>query len=224
MNGRHIQENRRRQKNKSTSNSCAYALLTCALVLAGCAQQPSAPLVVKVQDGTLHVEQSQGIGTADMMEVAEEILVKMYFTIEKADVDSGLIRTRPLPGAQFFEFWRSDNVGADNTLAANLHTIRRTVTLDISQQGEELRIGCEVQAQRLSLPEHQVSSSARVYGMFSLSSPSLQRLKLNPEQKKEMAWIDLGRDSRLEAEILKRIETRIVRRTSHRLQMTENQT
>ena len=129
----------------------------------------------------------------------------MYFTIEKADAQNGLIRTRPLPGAQFFEFWRSDNIGTDNTIAANLHTIRRTVTLDINQQDQELRIGCEVQAQRLSLPERQVSSSARVYGMFSISSPSLQRLKLNPEQKKEMAWIDLGSDTRLEAEILKRI-------------------
>ena len=190
---------------------------------AGCTQQTSAPPRVKVQDNTLYVERDQGFGTADMMEVAEDVLAKMYFTIEKADAQSGLIRTRPLPGAQFFEFWRSDNVGADNTLAANLHTIRRTVTLDISQQDEELRIGCEVQAQKLSLPERQVSSSARVYGMFSLSSPSLQRLKLNPEQKKQMAWTDLGRDTRLEAEILKRIETGIVRLSNHQLQMTENQ-
>jgi hypothetical protein len=159
-----------------------------------------------MQDGTLHVEQNQDISTADLMEAAEDVLTRMYFTIEKADVQNGLIRTRPLPGAQFFEFWRSDNVGSDNTLAANLHTIRRTVTLDIGQQDEQLHIGCEVQAQRLSLPERQVGSSARIYGMFSQSSASLQRLKLNPEQKQEMAWIDMGRDSRLEEEILKRIQ------------------
>ena len=219
-----MRKNISRQEHKRTGNSCIYALLICALMAAGCAQQPSAPLVVKVQNGTLHVEQSRGIDTADMMEVAEDVLTRMYFTIEKADVQNGLIRTRPLSGAQFFEFWRSDNVGADNTLAANLHTIRRTVTLDIGQQDEELRIDCEVQAQRLSLPERQVSSSARVYRMFSLSSSSLQRLKLNPEQKKEMAWIDLGRDSRLETEILKRIEARIIQRTRHELQMTENET
>ncbi len=219
-----MQKNEIKQERKSTYHLCKYTLMTCALMAAGCTQQASAPPRVKVQDSALYVERDQGIGTADLMEVAEDVLVNMYFTIEKADVDSGLIRTRPLPGAQFFEFWRSDNVGTDNALAANLHTIRRTVILDISQQDEELHIGCEVQAQRLSLPERQISSSTRVYGMFSLSSPSLQRLKLNPVQKKEMAWIDLGRDSRLEAEILKRIETRIVRRTSHRLQMTENQT
>ncbi|HUT47576.1 MAG TPA: hypothetical protein VMX36_14940 [Sedimentisphaerales bacterium] len=219
-----MQKNEKKQERSSTYRLCKYTLMTCALMAAGCAQQNLAPPRVKVQGSDLYVELDQGIGTADLMEVAEDVLARMYFTIEKADAQSGLIRTRPLPGAQFFEFWRSDNVGADNTLAANLHTIRRTVTLDISQQDEQLCIGCEVQAQRLSLPERQVSSSARVYGMFSLSSPSLQRLKLNPEQKKEIAWIDLDRDSRLEAEILKRIETRIVRRTSHRLQMMENQT
>jgi hypothetical protein len=217
-------QNRIRQKHKSTGNSCAYALLTCALVLAGCAQQPSAPHVVKVQNGTLYVEQNRGIGTADMMEVAEDVLARMHFAIEKADIQNGFIRTRPLSGAQFFEFWRSDNVGADNAFAANLHSIRRTVTLDISQQNQELSIGCDVRVQRLSLPERQIGSSARVYEIFSRSSPSLQRLKLNPEQKKEMAWIDLGSDTRLAAEILKRIEARIIKRTSHELQMTENET
>lgn len=203
---------------------CKYTLMTCALMAAGCTQQNSAPPRVKVQDSALYVESDQGIGKADLMELAEDVLARMYFTIDKADTNSGLIRTRPLPGAQFFEFWRSDNAGADNALAANLHTIRRTVTLDISQQDGELIIGCNVHAQRLSLPERQANSSARVYGMFSQSSSSLQRLKLNPEQKEDMAWIDLGRDPRLEAEILKQIGTGIVRLSNQKLQMTEKQT
>jgi hypothetical protein len=219
-----MQKNEKKHERSSTYRLCKYTLMTCALMAAGCAQQNSAPLRVKVQGSALYVERDQGIGTADLMEVAEDVLAGMYFKIDKADVDSGLIRTRPLSGAQFFEFWRSDNAGADNTLAANLHTIRRTVTLDISQQGRELRISCNVQAQRLSLPERQVSSSTRVYGIFSQSNPSLQRLKLNPEQKEEMAWIDMGSDKRLATEILKRIEAGIVRLSNHRLQTTENQT
>jgi hypothetical protein len=179
---------------------------------------------VKVLDSALYVEPDQGIDKVDLMDIAEHVLAEMYFTIEKVDIDSGLIRTRPLPGAQFFEFWRSDNIGADNTFAANLHTIRRTVTLDISQKDEQLQIDCKVQTQRLSLPDRQISSSAKVYEMFSRSRPLLQRLILNPEQEKEMAWIDLGRDSRLEAEILKRIEARTIHQTSQQLQTTENQT
>jgi len=39
----------------------------------------------------------------------------------------------------------------------------------------------------------------------------LQRIKLNPEQKAGMAWIDLGKDTPLAAEILKRIENRLKR-------------
>ena len=203
---------------------CKYTLMTFALIAAGCAQQASAPPWIKVQDNTLYIEQSRGIGMADTMEAAEDVLAGMHFDIEKADIDSGVIRTRPLPGAQFFEFWRSDNVGAENSLAANLHTIRRTVELNVSQRDGELCIGCDVRVQRLSIPERQVSNSSRAYQMFSESNTSLQRLALNPEQEKEMAWIDLDNDTLLAAEILKRIEARIVRRTSDALQMTENET
>ena len=148
------------------------------------------------------------------MEIAEDVLAKMHFTVEKVDAEGGFIRTRPLAGAQFFEFWRSDTVGADNWLESNLHSIRRVVELTMSEQeegapqsGNLLCINCDVQKYRLSMPEHQVSSSARAYKMFSESNPALQNLRLNPEQKAGMAWIDLGKDRQLAAEILKRISS-----------------
>jgi len=213
---------------------CKYTLMTFALIATGCTQQPSAPPGIKVQDNTLFIEQSRGIGMADTMEAAEDVLARMHFDIEKADIDSGVIRTRPLPGAQFFEFWRSDNVGPDNSLQANLHTIRRIVELNISQlvvepqvakpQADQLCIHCDVRVQRLSLPERQISSSARAYEMFSRSSASLQRLTLNPQQQKYMAWIDLDSDVLLADEILRRIEEEIARRASSELQSTGNET
>ena len=219
-----MKKNKITWKYKNQAAPGIYVLISCALLLAGCAQQTSIPQGIRVQDNTLIIEQSRGISMTDATEAAEDVLAEMHFTIEKADIDSGVIRTRPLPGAQFFEFWRSDNVGGDNSLTANLHTIRRTVELNVSQLDGELCLGCDVRVQRLSIPEHEVSSSARAYQMFSRSKPSLQRLTLNPEQQKEMAWIDLDNDTLLAAEILKRIEARIVRRTSNALQMTENET
>ena len=78
------------------------------------------------------------------------------------------------------------------------------------QSRNRLCINCDVQKYRLSLPEHQVSSSARAYEMFSESSPALQNLRLNPEQKAGMAWIDLGKDRQLATKILKSIEQQIV--------------
>ena len=136
---------------------------------------------------------------AEAMQIAEDVLSKMHFTIDKADTEQGLLRTRPLPGPQFFEFWRSDR-----SAEANLHSIRRIVELNISQQAEKLCIACDVKVQRLSLPE------LRGTGPGARGTRSMQRLKLSPKQRKGMAWLDLGKDTRLETEILKRIEKRIV--------------
>jgi len=196
-----MRNDERTKEYKSMSNLCTYALMTCVLALAGCARQQR-----QTPTGQIYVPD---IGNAETMKAAEQVLAEMHFPIEKADVRSGYIRTRPLPGAQFFEFWRSDNVGGENSLQANLHTIRRTVELDINRRGSQVHVGCNVRVQRLSLPERDVSSSARAYGMFTRSSPSLQKLKFDAKQKKDMAWIDLDEDILLAEEILRRIEKQI---------------
>lgn len=191
--------------------------LVFGLLLTGCAEEQ--------QYGAVEPICVENVNKLEAMEIAEDVLAKMHFTIEKADAEPatpgidtrhwrGFIRTRPLAGAQFFEFWRSDNAGADNRLESNLHSIRRVVELNMSEQdegppqsGNRLCINCDVQKYRLSMPEHHVSSSARAYEMFSESNPALQNLRLNPEQKAGMAWIDLGKDRQLAAEILKRISS-----------------
>jgi hypothetical protein len=177
--------------------------MACAALffLAGCAETQK--YEVTEQICVANVEKLKAI------EAAEDVLGQMHFTIDKTDAERGFIRTRPMPGAQFFEFWRSDNVGGYNSLQANLHSIRRTVELDISAAPQELCIGCEVKVQQLSLPEHEVSSSSRAYEIFSRSSEKMQMLKLRPEQKKQMAWVNLDKDTKLATKILKRIEKKL---------------
>lgn len=180
------------------AKSLWFLVCTMLFFLAGCAQ-------------TQHYEATEQICIPDtdklkVMQIAEDVLGRMHFTIDKADAERGVIRTRPLPGAQFFEFWRSDSVGAFNSAEANLHSIRRIVALDISDVSEQLCIACDVRVQRLSIPEHYVSSSSRAYEMFSVSSSSMQELRLRLEQKEQMAWLDLGEDRRLATVILKQIE------------------
>ncbi len=180
-------------------------LMACALMLAGCVKQR--------QYETIEQIYVPDMDKAEVMQIAEDVLAKMHFTIEKADFDSGVIKTRPLPGAQFFEFWRSDNVGAFNAAEANMHSIRRIAQLDIRQKTEErkqkteernltsdicplisvLYIGCDVQVQRLSVPK--------------FDPP--RRTKFEIPALSGMEWIDLGSDSKLATEILKRIEQRI---------------
>lgn len=171
------------------------------LFFAGCGKQQQFKAVEQICVPNLQKQRA--------MQTAEDVLGKMHFVIAKADTENGLITTKPLTGAQFFEFWRRDNVGKFNSSEANLHTIRRIVELKINRQGTQVCIGCNVNVQRLSLPEHEVTSTSQAYAIFSESEPSMQKLRLNPEQKKGMAWLELGKDTMLATEILKRIEKQI---------------
>jgi hypothetical protein len=198
MKGRKMQKNKRKQEHNSKGALILYALIASALMLTGCAEQQQFKAVEQIC--------MSDTGKAEAMQIAEDVLGRMHFTIAKADAEQGLIRTKPLPAAQSFEFWRSDNVGAFNSLQANLHSIRRIVELDISRQGGQLCINCNIKVQRLSLPEHEVTTTARAYEMFSPSNPVIQRLRLHSEQKKDMAWVELDSDRQLATDILKRIE------------------
>ena len=135
-----------------------------------------------------------------VMAQAEDVLGGMHFKIDKYDIEHGIIRTKPLPAAQFFEFWRKDNAGAFNSAEANMHAIRRIAELKISQQNGQLCINCDVQTQRLS-----VADSAND-GNISSSLRSRQKFE---EDEREKVWIDLGRDARLETKILKHIEKKL---------------
>jgi hypothetical protein len=190
---------------------CSLFYALCALMLAGCMNQQRG-------EPTLAGKPIEQVCAADLqkqqaMQIAEDVLAEMYFTIDKADAERGYIETKPLPGAQFFEFWRSDNIGAFSSAEANLHSIRRVAQLTVGQQDEELCISCDVRVYRLNMPESAhggISSSSHAYQMFSESVASIQKLKISPEQEEGSAWLDLGEDELLASEILRRIERRVI--------------
>jgi hypothetical protein len=183
--------------------SSLFTACAALLFLAGCAK-PN-------RNETVEPICPAGINKQQAMQIAEDVLGKMHFSIAKSDANLGVIKTRPLAGAQFFEFWRKDNVGAFNFDEANLHSIRRIAEININQQDTQLCIRCNVNTQRLHLPEQELRSRSRAYDMFSQSSSSRQRLILNPKQKQGMAWVDLGNDTKLATVILKRIENKIAK-------------
>lgn len=150
-----------------------------------------------------------GMDANSMMLEAEKALIRMNFVIDKYDVASGIVRTRPLAGGQFFEIWRQDNRGRYNSGMANLHSIQRTAELKFSENNGQICIDCNVKLERLSIPEKEIDSSARAYSLFSESEKAGQTLKLNKEQKSKMDWVDLGRDNGLEAYILKKVDKRL---------------
>jgi hypothetical protein len=185
----------------------SLSLMVCAALIfsAGCGKQQQYEVIEQICVPNVDVPRA--------LAVAEDVLVEMHFTVDKVDVESGFLRTRPLSGAKVFEFWRSDNVGAFNFAEANLHSIRRIAELHIrpgpSQQGRQLCIACDVKSQRLSLPYDRNSSSTQSTGVLSKSKSSMQKLKLGDEQRKVMSWVDLGSDTRLATVILNRIKNKM---------------
>ena len=192
--------------NKSILNK----LLACSLLfwLAGCAQNKYTKTIEQLCPPAATKADSTSSPRAEAMATAEQVLVGMHFGIEKFDVDAGYIRTAPLSGAQSLEFWRSDSVGSFNRSEADLHSIRRAVEINISEQAGQLCINCKATTQRLSMPQSQ-SAAGQSRPVMSPDQKSVQKFKLGREQKSNLTWTDLGRDNQLETEILKRIESRL---------------
>jgi hypothetical protein len=182
------------------------------LLSLGCASRTAAP-------GPARILCPDDVTTAAAIHAAHDVLARMQFPIEKLDVEQGLIRTWPLRAGQFFEFWRSDNAGSFNATEANLQTIRRSVELRVKKQAADpkpeagnvagLSIECDVSVQRLSLPGNEIASVSQAYRIHSRSEPTVQRLAVTPQQERAMAWVDLGKDPQLAAEIISRVAQRL---------------
>jgi len=192
MNDEKSTKRRKTEDRRQKSVLCSLSSVLSLIMLAGCAKQQQYEAVEQISVPDMN--------KAEVMQIAEGVLAKMHFVIDKADYESGIIRTKPLPAAQFFELWRCDNVGAFNTAEANLHTIRRIAELRINQRGAALRVDCDVQVQRLSLPSEN--------SKFEIRNSKF------PPQAGGMSWIDLGKDTRLATEILKRISSMLDARRS----------
>jgi hypothetical protein len=150
-----------------------------------------------------------GVTTADAVQAAEDILVRMNFEIEKADATHGVVRTLPLRSAQVFEFWRQDNAAASDVLQADVQTLRKLVQIEFKPAGGQLAVNCRVRVQQLSIPEAQTAFVSHAYQMHSRSTPTTQTLDLSPKQKREMAWIDRDDDPILAQRIVERIAGRV---------------
>jgi len=152
-----------------------------------------------------------GTAKARAMQVSEDVLRRMHFRIDKYDAQAGFIQTRPLSGGQFFEVWRQDNASARAVGESSLHSLRRTVQIRFDDRVQPLKVSCQVNVERLCLPEMRVAGMSQAAALYTDSHASLQQLELNAEQARNMAWIDLGRDGDLEGRIVERIGDKLRR-------------
>jgi len=146
-----------------------------------------------------------------MMEAARTVLDDMHFGLEKDDSQSFYLRTRPLAGAQFFEFWRTDNADAYTAARSNLQSLRRIVELEFHPGQGTTCMVCRVRVQRLSIPETPIIGMAGLAGTYTSSSAGKQTMAVDEEQLAQMEWLDEGPDRALEQTILKNIKRELVK-------------
>jgi hypothetical protein len=175
-------------------------IFTMLICIAGCAENK----YVKTVDRLCPANATK----TSAMTAGENVLEDMHFTIEKFDDEAGIIRTAPLSGAQSFELWRSDSVSSFNRTEADVQSVRRIVEVNVIEQNNQICINCKATTQRLSMPQG-ISTDEQGYGTIIKSRSSFANLQPTSKQKADISWINLGRDSQLETEIISRIETRL---------------
>jgi hypothetical protein len=185
-----------------TGRVCGIMMLTAMAAFSGCECGQWA-------QGTR--QECRPVEVASAMKAAQDVLVGMGFQIDKYDVEAGIVRTKPLGGAQAFEVWRGDNAGGCNWAEANLHSLKRVVEITFTRTDGNVCMVCDARTMRLSLPEKQVAGTAGAHAMFTRSSSQLMTTRVNPSQEKQMAWVDMGSDARLAEKILNGVVRKLPR-------------
>ncbi|MFI4911719.1 MAG: hypothetical protein ACIAQZ_08650 [Sedimentisphaeraceae bacterium JB056] len=137
-----------------------------------------------------------------VMNTARKQLSAMGFKLDKYDTELGILRTKPLSGAQYWQFWRDDNVGASNAAMSNINSIVRIVEMDFNASDGGIKVGCVADVKKLSYIGKEITGVSDMNEAFTDVSGGFQELALEEGQAK---WLDLGRDVRLEKKVLRLI-------------------
>ncbi len=187
------------------------------LALAGCQAPPppSGPTEL-----TLHVPDYEAFVDSSLS------TLRLYdFKPDRVDRVGGLIVTAPTTSGQWFEWWRVDSLGAYQTCEASLHTTRRIVTVNIvpaaadtgvapvpepvetspttAPTGGTYRVAVQVDKQRYSAPERQITTASGALAIYSERTPTVEGLR-GPRSRR-VEWVPLGRDGLLESFLLAKL-------------------
>lgn len=146
---------------------------------------------------------------ASVLTAAEEVMRDMQFVVEKSDAQNGYLKTRPLSGGEFFEFWRKDNADAKSLAYSSMHSTQRTVEIKLISDNDRTVVDCNVQIQRLAVPANNISDFSDLPRAFSKSSSSRQNLNLKKPLVAQMSWENIGSDEKLSAYIVSRINSKL---------------
>ena len=127
------------------------------------------------------------------------------FDLDNVDRRAGVIETEPRTSSQWYEFWARDVVTWQGRAESSLHTLRRSVRLEMrADPDSSCRLSCRALVDREVIAPGVVSGSARANSIFAGAAGRMPTLKPLGDQQISQ-WVSLGRDNALEQDILQSI-------------------
>lgn len=151
---------------------------------------------------------------------AIEVLRNQGFTIDRRDHRFGVITTQPLGSPNMFEVWHSQNTTGRQAVESTLASEQRRVTVNItdpalsdlpdsddsSGMGGMYQVEVVVMLERRQIPTRRLAGSARRNVFSNLSAPPKELIDRGVTGS---YWEDVGRDTYLEARLVKQIMERV---------------
>jgi hypothetical protein len=133
-----------------------------------------------------------------------------WFVIDRADYREGLLTTNPLISRQWFEPWRNDVVDGYDLLLSSLSTVRRTVHISIRRLPDgDFELTPKVLVERHAIPERRITSVTEYQDVFAVDRPlQVEETEAGTKVVTDY-WYAIGRDTALEAALIKEIRRRL---------------
>ncbi len=131
------------------------------------------------------------------------------FVVDRVEARDGVITTRPLTAAQWFEPWRRDNTTAGDVLRASTDTYRRTVRFDFEKTPDGRYVVLpKVLVERQTLVGRRTTGVIGFRGFTAVDQSSLTA-KTDDGQAPPTYWYAIARDHNLEIELGKSMLARM---------------
>lgn len=148
---------------------------------------------------------------------ALSVLRRHDFSPEYVDRTRGTIISSPTTSAQWFEFWRIDAPGPYQRLESSLHTVRRSVRVNVEPvagestaspatqpAGGRYAVTVRVDKARYTAPERQITTTSGALALFNPRVPTASGAR-GAASLRETGWVPLGQDAVLEEMLLRRM-------------------
>jgi hypothetical protein len=145
----------------------------------------------------------------------EDVARDFLFQIDRTDYRSGLLTTRPMVSAQWFEPWRHDVQTFGDAVESSLATIRRTLRFEFERLDDgTFRVWPKVLVERQALAERRITSAVSYRQVFA--RPARPDLRPRGTRESDVGvflpdryWYAIGRDDALERALARSIAKKL---------------